>query len=130
MSQMVRLVGDSQRQLACKLIMAAPPMATVKISPENRTTDQNALLWALLSDVSRSKPGGRKMTPEAWKAVMMNACGHAVQFEIGLSGEPFPMGFRSSRLTKKQCGDLIDFISAWGSENGVRWSEPIDLPGR
>jgi hypothetical protein len=53
----------------------------------------------------------------------MQACGHAVHFEAGLSGEPFPVGFRSSRLTKRQMCELIDFIQAWGDEQGVTWSD-------
>ena len=49
----------------------------------------------------------------------MSACGHAVQFEMGLDGKPFPVGFRSSRLTKKQFSDLIEFIYSWCAEKGL-----------
>lgn len=120
--QTIILRGDSQRALARSLIDKAPQDAVVNIREANRTLDQNALLWSLLSDVSRAKPAGRKMIPELWKSVFMAACGHAVQFETGLDGQPFPVGFRSSRLTKPQMTDLIDFILAWGAENGVRFS--------
>ncbi len=120
--QTIILRGDSQRELAKSLIDKAPPDAVVNVREAGRTTDQNAMLWSLLSDVSRAKPGGRKMIPELWKAVFMAACGHAVQFEQGLDGQPFPVGFRSSRLTKAQMTDLIEFILAWGAEQGVRWS--------
>lgn len=55
---------------------------------------------------------------------MMNACGHAVQFEAGIDGgPPFPVGFRSSRLTKKQMSELVEFIMAYGSKHDVKWSE-------
>lgn len=119
--QTIILRGESQRALAKGLIDKAPVDAIVNIREANRTLDQNALLWSLLSDVSRAKPGGRKMIPELWKSVFMAACGHAVQFETGLDGQPFPVGFRSSRLNKSQMNELIEFILAWGSENGVRW---------
>jgi hypothetical protein len=49
--------------------------------------------------------------------------GWECQFVEGLDGRPFPKGFRSSHLTKKQMSDLIEFILAWGSENGVKWSQ-------
>lgn len=117
------LRGDYQRALAKRLIDRAPPNAIVNIRESNRTTDQNAKMWAMLSDISRAKPAGRCHTPEMWKNLFMHACGHAVQFEQGLDGHPFPVGFRSSRLTKRQMVDLIDFIAAWGSEHGVRWSD-------
>ena len=53
----------------------------------------------------------------------MHACGYAIRFEMGLNGEPFPVGFRSSQLSKAQMTDLIEFILAWGTERGVRWSD-------
>lgn len=121
--QTVILAGLSQRILAKRLIDAAPTGAVVNVREAKRTLDQNARLWALLSDVSRAKPEGRTHTAEVWKALFMSACGHAVQFETGLDGTPFPVGFRSSRLTKAQMSDLQEFISAWGSERGVRWSD-------
>ena len=124
--QTIILAGESQRQLAKRLIDRAPPQAVINIREGKRTLDQNAKLWAMLSDISRAKPDGRKHTPEVWKALFMHACGHAVQFEAGLSGQPFPIGFRSSRLTKREMVDLIDFIGAYGEEHGVLWSDPAD----
>lgn len=128
--QTVILAGSSQRALAHRLIDLAPPGAVVNVREARRTLDQNALLWAKLSDVSRSKPEGRQHTPEVWKALFMSACGHAVQFEAGLDGAPFPVGFRSSRLTKSQMVELIDFIDAWGSERGVAWGDPVQTEKR
>ena len=122
MTQTVILRGSAQRDLAKRLITAAPVNATVEISEEARNLDQNALMWALLSDISRFKPEGRRHTPEVWKALFMQACGYAVQFENGLDGQPFPIGFRSSRLTKRQMADLITLIQSKGDEWGVNWS--------
>lgn len=122
--QTIRLVGDSQRSYAHRLIDCAPANAVVNIKPESRTTAQNSLMWALLSDVSRSKPDGRSMTPERWKAAFLQSFGHQVQFENDLEGRPFPIGHSSSRLTKAQMSELTEFILAWGSERGVIWSEP------
>jgi hypothetical protein len=62
----------------------------------------------MISDVSRAKPEGRTHTPEIWKCLFMQSCGHKVRFEIGLDGEPFPVGFHSSRLSKSQFADLIE----------------------
>jgi hypothetical protein len=52
----------------------------------------------------------------------MSACGWEVAFLPGLDGRFLPYGYRSSQLTKKQMGDLMDFIESWGAENGVVWS--------
>lgn len=122
MAQVVILHGKSQKEFAKTLIDKAPMGAVCTVKEATRSTDQNNLMWALLSDVSRSKPLGRRHTPEMWKNLMLQACGHAVQFENGLDGQPFPVGFRSSKLKKDQMSELIDFILAWGSQHGVKWT--------
>jgi len=122
--QTIRLVGPEQRTRAKHLIDIAPDNAVVNIKEARRSSDQNARFWALLSDVSRAKPQGRTMTPERWKAVFLQSFGHQVQFENDLEGRPFPIGHSSSALSVSEMRDLMEFISAWGSENGVRWSEP------
>lgn len=122
MAQTVLLKSEASRDLACSLVLRAPADSVCKISAPRRTNDQNALFWSLLSEVSRAKPGGRMHTPEVWKELFMHACGHAVQFEMGLNGQPFPVGFRSSRLSKDQMSDLIEFIFAWGAENQIQFN--------
>jgi len=123
MTQTLILDSRYRRDQAHKLVDAAPIGAVLTIAPPKRTVPQNDRFHAMLSDVSRAMPGGRKHTPEVWKAIFMNACGYPVQFETGLSGEPFPVGFRSSRLSKRQMGELMDFIEAWGAENGVTFGD-------
>jgi hypothetical protein len=123
--QTVILRGQSQREFAKMMIDRAPHDAVVNVRAATRTTDQNAKMWAMLSDISRAKPEGRMATPEVWKALFMNACGHAVQFEVGLDGRPFPTGFRTSALSKADMADLITFILQYGDKHGVRWSDEM-----
>jgi hypothetical protein len=120
--QTIRLYGT--RRQAHALVDAAPQGAILNIKPATRTNEQNALLWSLLSEVSRAKPDGRCHTPDVWKCLFMQACGHQVQFEVGLDGQPFPLGFRSSRLTKEQMSDLIEFIHQYCAEQGIRLTNP------
>lgn len=122
--QFVVLNGPVSRERAKMLIDRAPDRSLVNVRPERRSGDQNDKMWAMLSDVSVSMPDGRKYTPEQWKAVFMNACGWEVQFLAGLDGQPFPAGFRSSRMSKKQMSDLIEFIQSYGDQHGVRWTDP------
>jgi len=119
----VILDGPRARANAHRLIDAAPFGSVMNVRAAKRTLEQNDKMWAMLTDVSRAKPEGRMHTPDTWKALFMQACGHAVHFEMGLSGEPFPVGFRSSRLSKAQMSELIEFILAWGTEKGVPWSD-------
>lgn len=121
--QTVLLTNDLARSRARRLCDIAPPGTVATFRPARRSDAQNARMWAMLSDISQAMPDGRRLTPDVWKAVFMNACGHAVQFETGLSGEPFPVGFRSSRLSKAQMGELMDFIEAWAAERGIVLSQ-------
>lgn len=122
--QTMILGNDFARARAKRLIDLAPSGAVLNIREATRTNEQNSKMWAMLSDVSRSKPEDRLATPEVWKALFMHACGHAVQFEMGLNGQPFPTGFKSSALNKAQMSDLIELIYSYGAEHGVTWTEP------
>lgn len=122
--QTIILGNDFARAKAKRLIDIAPAGAVMNIREATRTNEQNSKMWAMLSDVSRAKPQGRVATPEVWKALFMHACGHAVQFEMGLNGQPFPTGFKSSALSKSQMSDLIELIYSFGAEHDVPWTEP------
>lgn len=125
--QAVILRGDVQRQLAKRLIDSAPLDSVVNIRAATRSLDQNAKMHCLLSDVARAKPQGRVMRTDDWKCVFMAACGHRVRFVPALDGDGVvPLGFRSSRLTKREMSDLIESIYAFGVEHGVQWSEPME----
>lgn len=123
MTQTVWLRGEHQRRLAHQLIDHAPVDAVVKVSAAKRSDDQNAKMWAMLSDISRAKPEGRMHIPEVWKCIFMAALGHEVKFEMGLDNQPFPIGFRTSRLTKPEMSDLIEFIYAYACKHNIKWSE-------
>ena len=126
MTQTILLRSEYQKLLAHQLIEKAPRDAVVKISAAKRSDDQNAKMWAMLSDISRAKPEGRAHIPEVWKCIFMAALGHEVKFEMGLDNQPFPIGFRTSKLTKPQMSDLIEFINAYASKHGVKWSEEYE----
>lgn len=131
MAQTVILRTALQRNLAHTLIDAAPEGAVVTVKEATRNADQNAKMWAMLSDVSRAKPEGRMWPPETWKAAFMHSLGHQCRFAEGLDGSgPFPIGFRTSRLTVRQMVDLITVIAEYGDRHGVQWSEPDPYEGQ
>ena len=121
--QTLILSGKYAIMMAHKVIDAAPPGSVVNIKPPRRTTDQNAKMWAMLSDISRAKPEGRTLTPDVWKALFLHALDHAQRFEMALDGNGMvPVGFRSSKLTKEQMADLITLIEEYGARHGV-WEQ-------
>ena len=123
MTHTVRLTGPAQREYARRLIAAAPDYAVVTVKAGDRTLDQNAKMWVMLTEISKAMPDGRKWTPETWKAAFMHTLGHQVQFCEGLDNSgPFPLGFKSSKLNKAQMADLITVIQEYGDRHGVQWS--------
>jgi hypothetical protein len=124
MTYTVRLTGQAQREYAKRLIDAAPDYAVVSIKAGDRTLEQNALMWSMLTEISQAKPDGRRWTPEVWKSAFLHSLGHQVQFAEGLDGSgPFPLGFRSSKLNKAQMSDLITVIQEYAARHGVDLSD-------
>ena len=94
----------------------------LEIREPKRTDDQNAALWSLLGQITKQCPThhGRTMTPELWKTVFMDALGHEVDYCPSLDGTRiFPLGHRSSQLTKQQFSDLLELILAWATAHGL-----------
>jgi hypothetical protein len=119
MTHLVILRGDQQRILAKRLIDRAPPNYVVRVDEPKRTGDQSDKMWAMIGDIWRAKPMGRRHTPDDWKAILMNACGWECQFLEGLDGRPFPSGFQSSKMTKSQMSYLLEYMTVFCAEHGV-----------
>jgi len=118
------LAHKTARARAVAAVESAPEGARVKIEEPARTLDQNALLWPLLTDIARQKQhAGQHLSPDEWKALFMHACGRELRFLPALDGKGFvPFGMRSSKLTKSEFSELLEFILAWGAENAVVFS--------
>lgn len=123
------LAHKTARERAIEAVRNAPDGARVKIEEPRRTLDQNAKLWPMLHDIAIQFPyHGEHRTPDEWKGLMLHACGKEVHFLPSLDGKGFvPFGMRSSKLSKREFAELIEFIYAWGAENGIRWSDPAEL---
>ena len=120
------LRGPAQRAFAKSLIDQALDDGVVTIKDPTRNLDQNARMWAMLTDIARAKPEGRCWPRETWKAAFMHSLGHQCLFAEGLDGSgPFPVGFRTSNLTVRQMADLITVIAEYGDRHGVRWTEEL-----
>jgi hypothetical protein len=114
------LTNDFSRERFKRIVDKAPSGYIAEVREPTRTGAQNDLMWSLLTQVSLACPGGHRYTPDEWKARFMQACGWECQFLPGIAdGRPFPVGFRSSRLTKSQMSNLIEFILGWAAEQGI-----------
>lgn len=104
----------------------APINTVAVLRKAKRTVPQNDRMWAMLSDISaQCTIYGEPKTTEQWKAIFMHALKIEVGIERGINGDWFPYGFKSSKLNKEQMSDLMEYISAYGAEQGVVFQEPV-----
>ena len=122
-SRIFRFAHNQARQLAAECCMTAPEGWICKISEPTRNLEQNALLWALLSEVSRQVDWyGQKLTSEEWKDVF-SASLKRQKVVPGLDGGFVVCGQRTSQMGKKEFGELIELIQAFGAERGVVFAD-------
>ncbi|HEX8414029.1 MAG TPA: recombination protein NinB [Sphingomicrobium sp.] len=122
----VRLVGDTQRAHAKRLIDDAPIGYVMKIAAETRRDAQNRKLWPMLADIQHQVPGMEMFSADDIKLRFLNALGVEMRFLPALEEQgSFPVGLRSSTLTVEQFSGLVELIYQYGAKHGVRWSEPV-----
>ena len=102
----------------------APPLV-VELREETRSLKQNALLHAMLGDISRQVEwAGKKRDTDTWKrlltAAWLRARGESVELLPALDGHGVDVVFRhTSKLTRAECSDLCEYVMAWCSEHDV-----------
>jgi len=118
------LSHQAARANALRYIAEAPAGYVITVKPPTRSLDQNALLWSLLGEVSRQVEWyGKKLDPEDWKHVF-TASLRTLSVVPNLDGTGFvALGLSTSRMSKRELGDLIDLIHAFGAERGVVFNE-------
>jgi hypothetical protein len=116
------LNSPRDRNVAKQAIDRAPQGYALEIREAKRTDSQNRALWSALNQIARQRPthNGVKMDAELYKAVFMNALGVEMRMLPNLDGDGFfPLGHRSSQLTKSEFADLLELILCWAAREGV-----------
>lgn len=123
------LVHATARERAVQAVRNAEPGMVVTIKKPNRTSAENAMLHALISDIAKQVEwAGQKRDTEVWKRLLVASwCrvrAEPLELLPSLDGHGFDIiPARTSKLNKSECAELIDFVSAWGVEAGVVFSE-------
>lgn len=123
----------ADRRLAQRAIERAPAGYVADIHESKRSDEQNRALWSLLNQIVRQRPthNGVRMDAELYKAVFLNALGVELRMVPNLDGNGFfPLGYRSSQLTKSQFADLLELILAWAAREGLTINHFDDGQGR
>ena len=98
----------------------------VNIKRETRTSQQNRLLHAMLGDIaSQWQFGGKYLDIDEVKALFVSGYKKVKTGESGLSfgleGELYCKQWRTSTMTIAQLNELIEYISAWASNNNIKF---------
>ena len=121
------LANDDIRAKAIAWVRKAPAGTRVEYKAPQRTLEQNARMWAMLTDVATQLEWhGLKLSPDDWKLLMLDALKTELRLVPNLEGNGFVnLGRSSSDLSKDEMGQLMDLIEAFGANHGVvfHWRE-------
>jgi hypothetical protein len=96
---------------------------------EQRSLEQNDKLHALLQDISNQKQwAGQWLDVEDWKrlitAAWERASGRQSRIFPSLDGNGIDVVYqRTSRLSKEEMSELIEYATAWAVQQGVKLLE-------
>jgi hypothetical protein len=79
----------------------------------------------MLGDISKQVNwNGKQLDSESWKHLFTSSL-QKLEVVPNLEGTGFvALGLSTSKMSKRQLGDLMELISAFGAERWVTWSEP------
>lgn len=125
MRRTFHLVHKQARQRALEALQDAPDGYVVTIHEPTRNLEQNAALWAALSDISKQVEWyGQRLTPEEWKDVF-TASLKRQKVVPGLDGGFVVCGLSTSKMCKSEFSQLLDLAYAFGAEKEVKFHDAI-----
>ena len=123
---LVILNRASDRERVQAWAAKAPWGTRITFQEAKRTSDQNARMWAMLTEVARQVEwDGLKLSADDWKLIFMAALKQELRMVRNLDRTGFvQLGRSSSDLSVAEMGDLMDLIAAFGAREGVTFAEP------
>lgn len=123
-----KLISENVKENLISFIRSLPTDSknplVVSIQEMTRTLEQNARMWATLTDISEQVVWhGLTLTNEEWKHAF-TATLKGQKTVPNLDGTGFiVLGQSTRRMSKKELSDLLELAYAFGAEKGVNWSE-------
>lgn len=119
------LAHDEARRRAIVAVSEAPAGYVVTVKEATRNSEQNALLWVLLTAFSAQlvwPVNGQmvKLEAEEWKCILSAAYKREAQrVAMGIDGGMVMLGRRTSKMGKRQFAEFIEFIFSVAADRGV-----------
>ena len=116
------LAHDQARRNAVRFIAEAPAGYCVVVSEPTRNLEQNAAMWAMLTDVSEQVVWhGRRLSPDSWKHIFSSSL-KTQDVVPGLDGGCVVLGQSTSSMTTREMSDLLELIQAFGAQHDVHFN--------
>lgn len=118
------------RTKLCDWIMRLPVGTRVELKEQKRSTDQNAKLWANLTEIAANIPyHGVKLSPTDYKLLFISSMfkqrSERMRLVPNLEGDGFvALGGRSSDLSVSEMSDLIEITEAYAAQHGHALNSP------
>jgi len=116
--------GDADRRKAANWATKAPMGTRIEFKAARRSLDQNALMWARLTQIAQAVVWyGQKLSADDWKDVF-SASLRKARVVPGIDAGSFvPLGMRTSDMSKDEMTALLDLIDAFAAERGIKFNE-------
>lgn len=119
------LAHEEARRRAIEAVRDAPAGMVVQIKEPTRNLSQNAALWVLLQAFSEQllwPVNGHmtKLTAEEFKDILSAAFkSETVRVAQGLNGGVVMLGARTSKMSKREFSEFLEFVHMVAAERGV-----------
>jgi len=120
-----KLTGEVAKKAACREILAAPEGHVVTLAEPNRTLDQNAAQWPYLEAFAQQLEWPvngvmTRITSDDWKDILTCAYrNESPRVAMGINGGMVLLGQRTSKFSKKDFAEWMEFLVATAVDRGV-----------
>lgn len=135
--QRYKLINQDTRLHVCRQVMAADWGLVVTISEPQKSRDQEACYHAMIGDIAKQwEFMGQKWGDEDMKRILVDAFARVMR-EAGtplrydgrivpsIDGTGFvQLGIQTRRFLKSEAAQFIEYLNAFGAENGIRFTAP------
>lgn len=128
MTKMVFIMAHAEaRRRAVQAVQDAQEGFAVTISEPTRSLEQNSALWRILqafADQLQWPVNGKLewLNAEEWKDILSAAFQReSVRLAAGLDGGIVMLGQRTSKFSKRQFSDFLEFLNATAATRGVKF---------
>ena len=102
-----------------KSMLMAGHRMVLELKPVTRSLEQNAKMWACLTDISKQVNWyGNTLSPDDWKHVL-SASLRKQRAVPGIDGGFVVVGLQTSHMTIAEMSEMIELAHAFGADRGV-----------